>query len=130
MNRAGVPRPSAASDMGRGGVHIGGDGIGFDAIALRVRFGPRLVDRVQEPEQSGGAVALVQLRQGHHGPGGGMRILSPVLADPRRVAADIARVDSGAVAGRREKRRQAIGAVHQQRVDGHHGQRRAFGVCG
>ena len=42
----------------------------------------------------------------------------------------LARVDSGAVEGWREEGRQAIGAIHQQRVDGRHGQCRALGVCG
>ena len=90
--RARVPGPSAAPDVERMRVDVGGDDVGLDLVALDVLGRPRAVDRVQHVEQLDRLVAVAELGDRHRGPDGGMSVLASVLADARDVALDVARI--------------------------------------
>jgi hypothetical protein len=82
--------------VGRDGVDVRADDVGLDLVA-------RALDRVlarrigfSHAEKTSAAVAVAERGERHHGPERAMRVLAAVLADARRIAADVAGVD-GAV---------------------------------
>ena len=66
--RAGVPGPSAASDMGRRRIEVGADDVGLDLVAVNRVGRARMVDGVQHREQLAGLVAVAEHGEGDHRP--------------------------------------------------------------
>ena len=101
--RAGVPRPAAAPGDRAGRIDVGGDHIGFDAVAFGCRCIEGVVDRVQHAECTPGLVGQAELGKRDDEPGRRVRVLAAVLAHPRRIALDVAGVLLGLVERRREQ---------------------------
>ena len=81
----------------------------------------RVVHRVQHVEELGRLVPAPQLRERHHDPGGGVRVLAAVLPDARGVAPDVAGILRGAVEGRREEQDDPGPAADEVGADRVHG---------
>ena len=92
----GVPRPSAAADVRRFGINIGGDDVGLDLVAVNASAGARMIDGVQEREEFAGLVAVAEGGEREDRPDRRMGILSTVFADAGQVPFDIARVQGRA----------------------------------
>ena len=87
--RSGIPAPLAQARVRRPGVHVAGNDVQLRFIALDVRGGSRVVDRIEHVKQFPDFVAAAQSSQRHDDPDGGMRVLASVLADTRRVPFDV-----------------------------------------
>jgi hypothetical protein len=62
----------------------------------------RVADRVNEVKQLCCPIAITEQRSREHHPRGGMCILAAILANPRHIALDVARVEAPAVERRSE----------------------------
>ena len=106
--RAGIPGPAAPPDVGRSRVYVGADDIGLDLVAIRICWGSRVVDRVEQREKLRRLVALAKCGERHHRPGRRVRILAAVLPNARRIALDVPRILRRLVEWRREQQRQSV----------------------
>ena len=88
--RARVPGPAAPAHVGRDRIHVGGDDVGLDLVALGRRRCQGMVDGVQQREQSGGLGPVAQPGKREDGPHRRVAVLAAVLAQARRVALDVA----------------------------------------
>ncbi len=104
--------------MRRGAVDVGADDIRLDLVGLDLRRGPGVVDRVEQLEQRGRAVAAAGRRHRLDDPDGGVRVLPAVLAHPRQVALDVAGVVRRAVERRREQADEAVARRDQLPLHG------------
>ena len=88
----GVPCPSAAADVRRFSINVGGDNVGLDFVPVYANAGARMIDGVQEREEFAGLIAIAEGGEREDGPDGRMGILSTVFPDAGQVPFDIARV--------------------------------------
>ena len=104
--RACVPRPSAAPDVRRHRVDVGGDHIGFHFVAMHLRARARVIDGIQHREELASPIALPEACKREYRPGGGVGVLAAVLADAGRIALDVAGFERCLIEGRREEERE------------------------
>src|SRR4051812_17192624 len=97
--RACVPGPAAAPDVRRLAVNIGTNGIGLDLITMDRGAVAGVLNGIEKRQQLVDLVAFAQHGEGKHRPQRGMRVLSAILANARRVALDIAWITLGLVEG-------------------------------
>ena len=116
-----VPGPAAAPAVRRVVVDVGGHGVGLRPVRLDVARAPRVVDRVEHVEELHRLVAAPEPGQGEDDPLRRVRVLPPVLADPRQVALDVPGVEGRPVEGRRQEQDDAGRAPHQVGEHGVHG---------
>src|SRR5664280_2117882 len=76
--------------------------IRLDAKAVCVGTGCRVMDRVHEFKDVRGAVAIADTGEGEAQPRRGVRVLSSIFADPRRIGLDISGVAGRVMEGRPE----------------------------
>ena len=81
-------------------VDVPRDGVRLGLVLLDRRDGARVVDGVEHVEELDRFVAVPEARKGEDDPLGRVRVLSAVLADSRKVALDVSRVEGRAVEGR------------------------------
>ena len=74
-------------------------------------------DRVDQPEQFPGALAITSRGERHHGPYGGVGVLPAIFAHAGDVALDVAGVQSRMVKGRIEELYHADVALHESFVE-------------
>ena len=79
-----------------------------------------MVDRVDQVPEFQGAVAVTLQRRRQHDPGGGMGVLTAVLADARHISFDVARLQGALVERRVEELDQFVVAAHQSFLNGVH----------
>src|SRR5262245_27659306 len=115
--RARVPGPAASPRVRVLGVHVAGDHVGLDPIAIEPGARARVVDGVQEREELARPVAVAQRGERHDRPDGRVGVLAAVLPDTWRVALDVARVPRGALEGRREELDDGLLAMHEIFLD-------------
>src|SRR5688572_368403 len=89
--------------MGRNGIDVRSNHIRLHAIAVDFRWGKAMIDRVEHREKRVGLVGPMKLGKGKHGPTGGMRILTAIFADSRRISFDVAWIE-GCLVKRRSKK--------------------------
>src|SRR5262245_9052125 len=92
--------------------------------------GARAIDRVQDRKELVGLVAVPEGGEGDDGPDGGMGVLPAILANPRRVPLDVARIEIGAIERRREEQDQFLPTTNEIFLDGTHRARRATAFGG
>src|SRR5512146_680976 len=119
--RTAVPGPSSAPDVGGLGIHVAGDHVGLDFVALDVRSRGNAMDRIQEAEQLAGLVSITKRRERQHGPDGRMSVLAAVFANTRDIAFDIPGILRHPVEGWRQQAYQPVLPVHQMLVHRRHG---------
>ena len=118
--RSGVPGPATATGMGGGGIHVRRHDIGFDLVAIGVRSGQGVIDRVQHREKVMRGVPVAKLGVGKDSPHRGMAVLTAVLAQARGVTLDVTRVEGRAIERRREQQgKTGVGAHEALRHRGH-----------
>src|SRR6185437_3204967 len=112
--RTGVPGPAAAAGQRAHRVHIGARDVGLDLVTRRRVCIIAVTDRVEEPEQLAGAVAVAQRGPGEDRPHRAVGVLAAILAHTGRVALDVARILRIAlIERRREQAREPVFAVDQ-----------------
>src|SRR5665213_37569 len=126
--RTGVPCPSAAPDMRLRRVDIRRDNVGLDLIAMRIRRGACVIDRIEKRKQTGCLVALAQFRQSHDRPKRRMGVLAAILTNARRIPLDVTRIERRLVERRPEQQRDAIPDTDQFSLNCHHRSRGTFGI--
>ena len=87
--RSRVPTPACTPGVRRSAIHVAGHHVRLSFVALDFHRGARMVDRIQHVEHFSDLVATSQLRQRHHDPDRGMRVLPAVLSHARRVSLDV-----------------------------------------
>src|ERR1019366_7501609 len=105
------------------------DDIRFHLVAVHVRSGEGMVDRIEQGEQRGGVVAVTQYRECNDRPQGGMRVLAAIFADTWWVAFDVAGIVRCLIEWRREQQRQLFVGPDQFALDRRHGLGRARAVA-
>ena len=125
--RSGVPGPTTASSMRRFTVDVGRDHIRFDLIGSDCLGRPAAGHRTQHLEQLRSAVVTSRLGERPHGPERSVRVLAAILAHPRQIALDVARVVRCPIEWRCQQSDQAgwlVDEVVLHRIQGLHGARR------
>src|SRR5512135_2752686 len=106
--RTAVPGPAPAPDMRGLAIHIAGDHVGLDFVALDVRSRRDAMDRIQEAEQLACLVSITQRRESQHGPDGRMCVLTAVFSNTRDIAFDIPGILRHSVEGWRQQAYQPV----------------------
>src|SRR5665213_2685102 len=97
--RAGVPGPSATSDIGGRGIEVTASDVGLDLVAVNCVGRARMIYGVQDREQLASLIAVAENGECNHRPDGAMRILTAVLPDAGRICFDISGVERRLVEG-------------------------------
>ena len=111
--RAGVPRPAAAARVRRGAIDVGAHHIRLNFVMLHLLSRRGMVDRVDEVPKFQGAVAATLQRRRQGNPGGGVGVLTAVLADARHISFDVTGLKGAFVERRVEQLDQFVAATHQ-----------------
>src|SRR3546814_2988685 len=85
-------------------IHIGDRDVGLDLVARHALRRRCVVDRIDQREQPGGAVAVAHLREREDRPLRAVRVLATVLAPAGRIGLDVAGVVVGVLERRGEQR--------------------------
>jgi len=126
--RTRVPRPPAAAEMHRMGIHIRRDGVRLRLVLIDPLWRPRVIDRVDHVEQFHRFVAEAELSQRDDRPQRGVGVLTAVLANSWNIAFDVPGVMRHAIEGRCQQQNYLRVASHQVGPHGFHRARRASRV--
>src|SRR6185436_12499097 len=111
-----VPGPPAAPDPRRTAIDIRRERVGLHPVALHVRAGASTEDRIEQTEDALGAFAVAEGCVRPAEPGRGVRVLASVLANARRVRANVPRIMQRAVVRRPEQQPEPVRVAHEKLV--------------
>ena len=89
----GIPGPTAASDVRRDGIDIGGDDVRFDFISGNLGGRRAVMNGIEQREEFPRAVVVAHERKGHGGPERAVGVLAAVLAHAGNVTFDVSRIE-------------------------------------
>ena len=103
-----MPSPAAGAFVRRDGVDIGRHHIRLDLVALDRRPGAAVVDRIDERKKVRCLAAVAELGNGQDRLHGGLAVRPTILAQPRRIALEVARIGRRLVEGTGEENRRPM----------------------